>query len=53
VKRFVAVIGLVAVTGLTTLVSAGPAAADPSLCLHVDISIQDQGQTQDLCLPPA
>ena len=51
-KRFVAVLTVVGAATLAGVATAAPAAAEPSLCLHVDISIQGEEQVQDLCLPP-
>lgn len=37
---------------LAGVVTAAPVAAEPSLCPHVDISVQGEEQVQDICLPP-
>jgi hypothetical protein len=52
VKKIVAVLALIAAGLIGSVTLAGPASA-ASACLHVDISVNGQGQTQDICLPPA
>jgi hypothetical protein len=51
VKRIVAVLTLVGAALAGSVALAAPASADASACLHVDISINGEGQTQDICLP--
>ena len=34
------------------LLLAPQAQAEPSLCVHLDVSIQGEQQVQDICLPP-
>ena len=51
-KRFVAALTVAGAATLAGVVTAAPAAAEPSLCLHVDISVQGEEQVQDICLPP-
>jgi hypothetical protein len=53
VKRSFAVLTLVGAGLAGSVVLAAPASADASACLHVDISINGEGQAQDICLPPA
>jgi hypothetical protein len=53
VKRIVAVLTIVGAALAGSVAVAAPASAEPSLCLHVDININGEGQVQDLCLPPA
>jgi len=52
-KRIVAVLTVVGAGLVGSVALAPPASAEPSVCLHLDISVNGEGQVQDLCLPPA
>jgi hypothetical protein len=51
VKRIVAALLLTGAGVVGSVALAAPASADASACVHLDISVNGQGQTQDICVP--
>jgi len=49
-KRLGILFGL---SGAALVLSAVPASADPSVCIDLDLSLNGQGTSQSICLPPA
>jgi hypothetical protein len=51
-RRHAILAGTAGAAMLGGLLLAPQAQAEPSLCVDLDVSIQDQGLVQSICLPP-
>ena len=51
-KRVLAAGLVCAATSLFVVLPSGSASAAPLLCLDLNIDVNGQGQTQQICLPP-